>query len=38
MAIDINQYYVEAESGKERNNINIMDYLKSFPKIVVWKG
>lgn len=36
MVIDINQYYVEAESGKERNNINIMDYLKSFPKIVVW--
>lgn len=36
MAVDINQYYVEAESGKKRNNINIIDYLKSFPKIVVW--
>lgn len=35
---DIGQYYTQAHSGEPVENTELLNYIKSFPQIVLWGG
>lgn len=35
---DIGQYYTQAHSGEPVENTELLNYIKSFPQIVLWRG